>query len=442
MSIVDEISSAMRKGPELINKTNQIKINRKSVAKGARDSTFQFPCLIDKSIEVSMANTVARTLERVYAAWTQTWLSMNSMIDITVDPTPLSYLKRMHQNMAIEAASDAIEDLTLDESEIATYEQRLYDGSCRLYMTEDKKYGVFFNLADPGVGNLMKSNKELLKEHMSDFDLKPVDIYTEALSDGTTVGDMANAILDGTRQQRDDERRLADLKATSLAQRSSPKLTDRDIKRSNDLVPFGIEVRLLAVNDKKEFVQYIDFIIGIKTVLHLIDTDDMIDNIVRALQNKNVMFKLLRWTTGEISLAKDIILNLNNIRQDATANGRNNKSPFFASLKKLKNRKLGIHSLTVPHAIIPNATIVISIDQVLEIKDKYGIDLKDAKTAERLIDALFLMGFIILDEGTDTMMAMYDSDKSFHTYSMDTLQRENTLSSNKLGNEIGRMISK
>ena len=103
MGLVEDISKVMRMGPELVGKVNSVKINTKSIARGAKDSTFQFPCLIVDTAPIDMANTIARTLDQVYATFTQTWLSMNSMFDMTIDPNPLSYLKRLHQNLKLES---------------------------------------------------------------------------------------------------------------------------------------------------------------------------------------------------------------------------------------------------------------------------------------------------------------------------------------------------
>ena len=108
MGLIDEITSLIRKGPETLGKLDSIKLNTKSVARGAKDATFQFPCLIVDSAPIDMANTIARTLDQVYASFTQTWLSMNSMFDITIDPTPLSYLKKLHQNIKLEGVDDIL----------------------------------------------------------------------------------------------------------------------------------------------------------------------------------------------------------------------------------------------------------------------------------------------------------------------------------------------
>lgn len=434
MGFIQDITSLMRKGPELAGQINSVKINTKSIARGAKDSTFQFPCLIVDTVPIDMAVTCTRTLDQVYASFTQTWLSMNSMFDISIDPTPSSYLKKLHQNLKLEG----VDDLEVDEEDVPEYMEKVYDGSYRLYMDPDKTHGVLFNVADHATKEMMESHKELLKEYMSEFDLSPIEI-TEADKTDLNAGDLAAAVIDGQINSNRLDRQDQILRQSDRAQ--APKLTDRDIKKSNDMLPYGIQVRLIAVNDKKEFVQYVDFIVGVKAILHTVSSSDMIDNIARALQNKSLAFKLLKWTTGEISLFKDIIFNINNIKADSL-NRANGRSPFFGTLKRLRGKKFGVSNLTVPHALIPNATIVITSYEADYLEKNYAINVRDERVVRKLMNSLFLMSFIIMDEGTNTMSVLYDGDSSFQTYSMETLERDNAMNSNKLGREIGRMISR
>lgn len=166
----------------------------------------------------------------------------------------------------------------------------------------------------------------------------------------------------------------------------------------------------------------------------------MIENIARALQNRSLMFKLLRWTTGEISLMKDIVLNLSDMKQDAIEK-RSGKSPFFSTLKRLKNRRLRMQNITTPSFIVPNATIVITSLEADELQKRFGINVRNDSVAKKLLSSLFLVAFIIMDDGTGTVSVMYDGDDTFQTYSLETLERDNSMNSNKLGREIGRMIS-
>lgn len=434
MGMIEDIMSAIRKGPELVSQANALKMNTKSVVRGAKDSTFQFPCLISDSAPIDMANTMARTLEQAYAVDTQQWISMNSMFDITIDPTPLSYLKKLHQNLKLESALD---ELTVDEKDIDHYMEKVYDGEYRLYMNKDHSYGVLFNEADHVTKELMESHQDLLRDYLSDFNFAPLEeVKVEAEG---SVYDLTSAAIQGEVNNNRRKRMLDDLNSSSKGQ--GPKMVERDIKKSNDLMPFGLQVRLVAVNDKKEFVQFFDVVVGIKTILHLIPSEEMIDQISKTLMNRNPGFKFLKWTTGEISLFKDIIFNANEIKEDVV-NKYSGKSPFFGRLKRLKDKKITFRNGTVPNGVIPNATIVITSYEADYLERAYSINVRNDSVAKKLVHELFLMSFIIMDEGSNTVSVMYDGSDSFHTYSMETLERDNAINSNKLGREIGRMISR
>ncbi len=433
MSVIQDILNLVRKGPELAGQVNDVKLNKKSITRGAKDATFQFPCLVVDTLPIDMANTIARTLDHVYATFTQTWLSANQTFDITIDPSPLSYLKKYHQNINFEA----FKDFMVDEDDYDKYMEKVYDGSYKLFLNSEGTYGVVFNVADKPTLQMMESHRDLLCSYLSDYDLHPLEIVKEdSADDSMSATDFANKLIDNQIAADDRKNKLA-----GSSKSNGPRLLDRDVKRSNDLVPYAIEVRLAAVNDRKQLVEYIDIVLGIKTILHPVPFDDMVTNIGKSMQNKSVFFKFLRWTTGELSLTKDLILNLNEIKDNAISVNNPSKTPFFATLKKLKKRKIGIRNLTVPHALLPTSTIVITSYEVNFINDHYGVDLRDPRMGTKLLNALFLIGFIIVDEGTNTMSVIYDGDTSYQTYSLDVLERDNLMNSNKLSKEIGRMIS-
>lgn len=433
MGFINDILNVMRKGPEVATQLNSVKLNTKTITRGAKDSTFQFPCLIADSVPLDMANTMSRTLDKVYASFTQTWLSMNSVVDITINPTPLDYLRKMHQNLKLEGS---LNDLMVDPDDVDSYMEKVQDGKYKLYMSKDNSYGVVFNISNKTNRAILESHKELLKEHLSDIDMKPLEAFYEA-DDASSV-DIVDRFVTAQSSKASIQKQR-DLASISNGVQA-PKLVDRDIKKTNDMVPLGVQVRLIAVNDKKEFVQYMDFIVGVKTIMHIIQTDDMVDNLKRGIENKSLLFKFLRWTTGEISLIKDIILNLDEIKNDNVRQA--GKSPFFGTLQRLKNKKVGMTNFTVPHAIIPNATVVISSYEADILQSKYGIDIRKDAIVRMLMNNLFLMAFVIMDEGTGTVSVFYDGDQTYQTYAIETLERDNAMNSNKLGKEIGRMISR
>lgn len=440
MGNIKDITDLMRKGPQLISQLDSVKINTKSVARGANDATFQFPCLMADTIPFDIARGIINSCDRTYAAFTQSWLSLNNVMDISVDRTPVQFLKRLHNNIHIESV---IEDLTVNPVDYDMYMEKVYNGEYALYTNPDKSFGVLFNVADKLTYEAMESNKNGLKEHLADFDLRPFpNVGNSPFYEAPGVensGDLLSAVMAGNEREAKLAAQKSRMDQTRGMEKSN-QLLDRDVKRTNDMVPFGMQVRLMAVNDKGEFVQYMDFVLGIKTILHPIKSDDMILNIMRVLQNKDPIFKFLRWTTGEISLFKDLILNINEVKWDMS-NRNHGGSPFFGFLKRLSGKKVGVHDLTVPHGVIPSTTICISEYERSYIESKIGLDIGDPRIAKRIMQNLCLMSFIIVDTATGVIEILYDGSSQFSTTSLDSIEKEVSMSSNKLGREIGRMIS-
>lgn len=449
MGSLGDILKEIKNAPRVINNISQSNIRGKSMIRRAKDATFQFPMIIPKSCPIDMATACTRMMDRVYAGYTQIALGNNSTMNMALDSSPTQFLKRFHQNIKFERA---IADLAVPEDEREAYMEKAYNGEYRVFADPDRKFFMLFNAADKKLGMMLESNREGLKPYLSEINMSKQmrDIfesgyeeeYTEAESDETNAEDLTQALLDGKlkQQQLADRRALADIAKNNAAALRGPQLTDGDIKRMNDMTPYAVQIRLSVVNSADEFVQYMDIVVGIKTVLHLVDTDDMISNLEKALQNRSGLFRFLRWTTGEISLVKDLLLNMDDLRFDA-ANQNAGKSPLFGNLKRMKRRGVGMSGFAMPHGLIPNATLLVTSYEVDHMKNTYGIDMREESVAKKLMEGLDLMTFIICDDGAGTVDILYDGDATFQTYALESIEREVSMNSNKLGREIGRMIA-
>lgn len=449
MGSLGDILKEIKNAPRVINNISQSNIRGKSMIRRAKDATFQFPMIIPKSCPIDMATACTRMMDRVYAGYTQIALGNNSTMNMALDSSPTQFLKRFHQNIKFE---QTIADLAVPEDEREAYMEKAYNGEYRVFADPDRKFFMLFNAADKKLGMMLESNREGLKPYLSEINMSKQmrDIfesgyeeeYTEAESDETNAEDLTQALLDGKlkQQQLADRRALADIAKNNAAALRGPQLTDGDIKRMNDMTPYAVQIRLSVVNSADEFVQYMDIVVGIKTVLHLVDTDDMIANLEKALQNRSGLFRFLRWTTGEISLVKDLLLNMDDLRFDA-ANQNAGKSPLFGNLKRMKRRGVGMSGFAMPHGLIPNATLLVTSYEVDHMKNTYGIDMREESVAKKLMEGLDLMTFIICDDGGGTVDILYDGDATFQTYALESIEREVSMNSNKLGREIGRMIA-
>ena len=427
MGVIDNINELVRYGARL--STMKDRVLQKSIASSAKDSIFQFPCLVSKSTTLEMATAATRLAERNYASFVQIVMSQIANVDINVDPTPVHFLRRMHNNMKLENATD--EDLRIITERIETEPVVVAYNNL-------KNVAMVFEYGNDNLKakELYKLNLEQSREFLSEYDLQPfieADIRPDSQINRMDILD-ATARNAMNRSSRDVQALAVNINKNLKA----PTISINDAKKQNDSQPFAITIRLNVINEKNEFVQYWDLVVGVKAIMHLIDADEVIENVVRVVQNRGALFNFIRWTTGEISLVRDLILHLDDIKFDMR-NRAKGYSAWFPTLKRMKDQKFTVSDFNAKK-LIPNSTLIISSSDADILEQKYGIVVKDTVIARRIVKNLFLMAFMVLDDRTQTMDIMYDHSDSFETYALETVQREISMNSNRLANEIGRMI--
>ena len=444
MSYIDELSKLIKSVASAQGSLEDLR--KKSITRGALDGTMQFPCLISNAIEIDMAATIARTLERVYASFAQSYLSMNNTIDISVDKNPSQFLKKFHRNIKLESTNVDIyyENCVEEDVEYEQLMERVYDGTTKAFMDPAGKTVITFGFSDAFSKPMVDMHQRLLTESMKNFDFRPFpnvgnSPFFEADFAEDPLGYIAQKEVDA--QYNTATTKANELNKALYNRPNVPTLSDKDVKKSNDLAPYAMQVRLMAVNGDGDFVQFMDFIVGIKVNLHVIKSEEMIANIQRALQNNGKFFNFLRWTTGEVSLFKDLLFHINDAKTDAS-NRSMGHSPWWSTLKKIREESNAQRAYFSRTRILPDATFVLSSYDVDAIKNGCGYNLRDAKVVNKLKDTLFFMNFIIVDDATGTLDILYDGENTYQTYALETLEREVSMNSNKLGKEIGRMISR
>lgn len=429
--IIDTAKNVFQKTSDISDKVS--KYNKRSFARGANEQTFQFPCMISDSIPIDMATTITRNLDRVYASFVQIYLSANGVIDLNYIRNPRQFVAQYQNMFNLESANDGFTEseqnlLNMQED----YYKEFYNGKPAFYLDKNEEKGFMFTVAESVSNQMIKNMREGMKESLSIYDTS--GLVNEA---SNRKLEMIDGFLDSLENQNKEDAVKVGLDATRNEQ--TAKLLERDIKKLNDMQPYAMDLKLLATKGDTAFSQYINYTVGVKTTLHLAKSDVLISNIFYVLKNRNPMFNFIRWTTGELSLLKDIILNLDEMKFDM--NNRNDKTGrMLSTLKRLKKQKIKVNASGLSR-IAPFATIVISNYEYNELLRKYGFDLKNVVFARKVMEELFLMCLIIADEGTQTIDMLLDgSNAGFQTYSLETLQREVTMNSNKLGQELTRML--
>lgn len=432
MGIIDELRGLFRTGADIGDKFD--KFNTRSVARGAMEQSFIFSCLMDNNIPVDMSGVLCQHLDRTYASWTQIYLSSVGLIDLNYIKNPRQFIAKYQPKGLMIEAADEEEDLT-------TCEECLKDGC---YGDEEMMFvenvtddGSVVALITPMQNaslSIRNAVKEACKSPLSMYNTKAVGQYVAYEADGEPLSEI-QTVLTNQRRDADMRNNAAMLKATDPR---APKLSDSDVKKLNDMQPYALELKLLATKGDTSFSKWVSFTVGVKTHMHLCDTNRLAANIVDVLRNRNPVFNFIRWTTGEISLIKDVILHLDDINFDV-ANKSDRTGKFISSLKELRKKYVKVGTYGV-NRIAPFATIAISSNTYHDIKESYGYDLKNMVFAKKVMTELFLMCFIIIDDATHTYDILVDGQHDFQTYSLETLEREVTMKSNKLSKELTRML--
>lgn len=432
MGVIDEIRGIFRTGADVADKLDSF--NTRSVARGAAEQSFIFPCIIDANIPVDLASVLAQNLDRVYASWTQIYLSSVGFIDLNYIKNPKQFVaKYQPKGLMYEDGSGETDEYDIDGCDETLRDDLYGNDEVLLSGTTNDGNEVLATISpvNPTVGTC-KAMEEASQEQLAGYNTRPLyqETYYEATAD-----DILRNTLENQKRSQDSRDNAAMLRATEPR---APKMSDTDVKKINDMQPYALELRLLATKGDSAFSQWVSFIVGVKTHMHLANTNVLTANIVDVLRNRNPVFNYIRWTTGEISLFKDIILHLDDINFDV-ANKSDRTGKYISSLKKLRKKYVKVGTFGV-NRIAPFATIAISSNTYYDIKTKYGFDLKNMAFAHKVLDELFLMCFVIIDDANHTYDILVDGQSDFQTYSLETLEREVSMKSSKLSKELTRML--
>lgn len=231
----------------------------------------------------------------------------------------------------------------------------------------------------------------------------------------------------------------------------APKLLrDADIKKLNDMLPYTIEATFRVRNKENNVAYDAHFIIGVKTVMHLIRVDDIKDDL-RGLVTGNIKsLQKVRYKTGEIKFS-DYLFDFKGLKADAAKRVDSNKR-WISSLKRLADwnklhgtalKKVNDETFNgkVP---IPNGTMILSQSDVATLTASTGIDISSVSNAKRLAKSLFLIAVAIVDPSAGSMKVLFpDTDNDWDIQSLANIDRELAKTDNsQLMKELNRMVNK
>ena len=461
MGKLSDLLQSMRGMKDFVNDAREIKnagmkeISQRSLARQSSAATLQFPVVISKSITLETAQTVTKALERQYAIFVQMVISLNPYLDLSKDSIP-SYLGKIHQNNpnVLDLLNESCTSVYSDEA----YElyvlmsinegcngQVLKSNAEQMFSVEEflnpnkvndlyKPKTITRSVAESSLDYFCKKNHIVMEDVYSDIDdakdqvdLKKIELKNKIKTQSQE--DMIKALGDEEKQKREDAMQRAkfdhDIAKAQAEYRTKTqvKLADNDVKKANELVPTTLSVSL-QVKDGQSFGGITNFVLGIKGLMHPVNSNDMISNLVDGFKSGNKFFNFIRWTTGEISFLKDLLFNVNGIKEDVIKKHAKGNSHWWSTLKR-RRTLAKMKNVFGGSKILPNVSIVCSMEEVAEMQDVYGMDLMDPKVVRKMMDRYFLLGFVVVDEAQELCHFIFDGESNYQTLSFKGLEKEN-----------------
>lgn len=456
---------------EIDKQVKKLKINNKSIIKRTKESIFYFPVYISSSIRINEAHVVAKLYERVYADFVQNVISQpdNQFVDYS-ELEDMRFLKKFHVNAesaqqtydAVASGRKFVRDVL---GKPLSFTEETINRSCyHAHKINDRVMVEFMCIAPSGkTYDMIAEHERMMQEPLSGFSFlqeannpstvvtanKNVHYRQAAPADqnanvtfydanGKEVNKRDIDFNNRTAANYVDNYRVLDVTGNQTtadigpaefqkvgnryqqAGRAAQLLKDTDCKKINGMLPYSIIATFKVKNTPgvSWTRDVIEVQIGIKTVLHIINPKDLIDEVKPIIMGGQKSLQKVRYKTGEIKF-KDYFFGLTDLKKGAAQLYSKSKR-WLGSLKRLGEfgkmyksaLKDPVNAVTKDKGIpIPNATLVLSALDVDNIKLGCGIDLMNLKYVNKLAKQLFLITFVIVDSSSGVIRSVYPNEQ-------------------------------
>jgi hypothetical protein len=381
-----------------------------SIRYRAKELVAQYPVLFSDNVTPNTVQLINRALEHEYVNLLKLLIQNDNMAGGFTSTG--NYLKQYHQNVGHDTNADAVlkgaADLDTAFKESTMMSKAIEDVNRELTIPIEEDLNF----------RTLNEDTVIAKEYQR--------IMTEARrGGGRRHGAQQRADADSTSKSSGDKGQKGPKDLTA----ARPNIDNMEIKKANEITPTNISVELNYTDpDSNQFVKR-NITFGVKCVAHLLESDDIEYYLPNTVVTRTPIMRAIQWTSGEIKFFRDFMFSIDEIKKTATkAADRNNfwwrklqtlsktasARPFLYGLRK------GTAKVSAP---IPTATMVITKENVDNIKHRHGIDLlANPGFVKKVMANFFLMTFIIVDESIETVYYYNDDTKNYSHYSFKSLE--------------------
>ena len=216
-------------------------------------------------------------------------------------------------------------------------------------------------------------------------------------------------------------------KRTTIFDRQKNQMSTVSMKKIEqkyaDLVPTILEVEFFVHSENGSSIQ--KALIGVSAMPRVVPPDIMRSNIIKAMHHSHKGFNFIQYTKGEKKFVRDFIFNIKDIKDDALSRSKYDK--WFAAMRKRRNNAKAFNTGNYGGSgtLNPLTSIVLSSNDVAAIKAISRVDLTNPTDAMKLMDSLYLLCLVIIDENTNMVSTMLDGQRDFMDTTLESMKKSN-----------------
>ena len=441
--IFETLKDGIRIAGDVVNPKSVRVRNSRSLARATSGLTLAFPVICTNTLPIETASMVAKAIERRNVSMLQMAFSA---YNITNAKDAVEHIAKFHQNlnlskMDLDKFMDAME--MLDESSyIYPEDKRAIIEDCKrnlnfvlsnsvseyslLEYAEVNKYGrsVVVREARDDIENQKMTQSDVhhyekMKQNQDQYD-KSFD-QRERFHNDELLTKMHS---DANKNAIDRQKNSIDAQ-NAERQQLTAMLMQSDVKKANEMQPTMMLVNFY-VNDKDRDLNVAQqFVCGVKSKLYAVDSNDILNKIITKNVDSDVLLKLVKVSTREISFVKDFLLGLDEARLDALSKSRKGSgSRIFKALERRAIKGKIRRSLRLENSAKAISSLVISSEEAEELKKYENIDVYQPRTIVPIMEKLNLLYFVVVDTTSESVNIITDGETEYETYSFTSLERE------------------
>lgn len=476
-TVVNDILDLIKDGIKFVDgkfKSKNPKIKTSgSLARATSGLTLVFPVYLEDSIDIETATMISKAIERKNVSLLQMAFSAYNITNAT---DAITHLSKFHTNLDVDKLTvDKFIDIMDSLEESSTV---FLINSDLQAINSDCKSNCNFTLSDSinefsllEFSEIQRNNKSIIIKEARPANPYTGKQYTDDELDTMQYGpgsyyndpkgiqrrsisvDIAKDIKDRERQDNIDQfnKDDADRKYNANIQKInididknnndarsklgdasdkkrqylSSQLVSSEVKKANEMQP-SLMVVNFYVNDKDRDLNIAQQVVaGVKSKLYPISSSDIVNKIITKTIDSDILLKLVKVSTREISFVKDFLLGLDNAKLDALSRSkRGSASALFSALERRSIKGKIRKTLKLDNSAKAITTLVINNETAEQIKKYNNIDVFNIKTISNFMEKMNLLYFIVVDSVSESISILTDGDSEYEVYSFSSLERE------------------